>query len=343
MKKKIFLTGASGTVGYEVLKQLKNYRDRFDIFVFDRKSYPAKKLFKQLAFPFEVFYGDLSKKEDVLKAVKKAGPIDTVIHLGALIPPVADDKPELAHRINVEGTQNLVEALEKQSPEAFLIYSSSISVYGDRLKTPMIKVGDPLQASEGDEYAKTKMQAERVIQNSSLNWTVFRLSAIMGNHQISKLMFHMPLKTCLEITTPRDTARAFCHAIDHKESLSKCIFNLGGGASCRTSYEEFLTQSFEDFGLGSLDFPKDAFADQNFHCGYYTDGDDLENILHFRKDSLDHYYEKQRKDFSMCKRAGAKLFRRIIKKTLLKSSEPFQAIQEKDEKMGKRFFVKGLG
>ena len=88
-------------------------------------------------------------------------------------------------------------------------------------------------------YGQSKLDAETIVRNSSLNWTVFRLAAIMKNHKISKLMFHMPLDTKLEICTPEDTARAFLHAIFKSALLRGRVFNLGGGESCCMTYREF--------------------------------------------------------------------------------------------------------
>ena len=93
----------------------------------------------------------------------------------------------------------------------------------------MIRVGDALRPSEGDEYAKTKILAEQLIQESKLDWCILRLSAIMGvdNHKLSGLIFHMPLATPMEITTPEDTGLAFANAIAKRELLSKLIWNPG--------------------------------------------------------------------------------------------------------------------
>ena len=77
------------------------------------------------------------------------------------------------------GEGSLVESLEKNSPNSFFVYSSSISVYGDRLQNPNIKVTDSLLPSQGDEYAVTKIEAERLIQNSALDWSIFRLAAVL--------------------------------------------------------------------------------------------------------------------------------------------------------------------
>ena len=41
---------------------------------------------------------------------------------------------------------------------SFFVYSSSISVYGDRLQNPNIKVTDSLLPSQGDEYAAVRLK-----------------------------------------------------------------------------------------------------------------------------------------------------------------------------------------
>jgi len=151
-------------------------------------------------------------------------------------------------------------------------------------------------------------------------------------------MFHQPLNTSFEITTPEDTGRAFVNAIDKQNQLSRKIFNLGGGESCRASYEEFLSRSFNILGLGKLDFPKNTFAEKNFHCGYYEDGVDLEKILNFRKDNLDDYFKKEKLKISPLKKFLITIFRVPIKRYLLRQSEPFQAYKTTNKDMIRLYF-----
>jgi len=334
--KKVLLTGASGSVGYQVLKQLTR-KDDVELTVFDKKRSQSKKLFKPYLGKINIIYGDIRNREDLEPAVKGQ---DYIIHLAAIIPPLADDDPKLAEAVNVQGTGNLLKAARRFSPQALFLYSSSVSVYGDRLKNPNIKVGDPLKPSQSDEYAVTKLAAEKLIMESKLDWTIFRLSAIMwnDNHKISKLMFHMPLDTPIEIATPEDTARAFVKAIYHRKQLSRKIFNLGGGSKCRTTYRVMLETVFDIVGLKKLDFPEHAFATTNFHCGYYTDGDDLEKILHFRKQTLEDFYQAYRNETTSFMKKTTSMLSFLIKRKLLKHSEPYQAYREKDEILMKRFF-----
>jgi nucleoside-diphosphate-sugar epimerase len=333
---RILLTGGSGTVGKEVLTLLTQKAD-FEIIVFDVDTKKSRAVYKNYHDKITVIYGDITQVESVEKACKL---IDVVIHLAAIIPPLADENPTLAHEVNVIGTKNIILSLEKFSPKAFLLYSSSVSVYGDRLEDHLIKVTDKIEPSEGDEYGKTKIETERLIQESQLNWTIFRLSAIMGfnNHKVSGLMFHMPLATRMEITTPLDTARAFVNGISHKAALNHNIFNLGGGEKCQLTYEAFLTRNFEITGLGALTFPPKAFAEKNFHCGYYADGNDLEGILHFRKATLESYFLDLKASIPTAQRVMTKLFSPIIKKYLTSLSEPLKAMKEKDEVLINRFF-----
>jgi nucleoside-diphosphate-sugar epimerase len=334
MKKKILLTGASGTVGKEVLKQLLTNNNHVSVIC--RKN--SFKEFKNCLSRIEIIICDLSKKEDFNNINDK---YDVVIHLAAIIPPLADEKPFLAESVNTNGTINLIKQLEKVSPNAFLMFSSSISVYGDRLVNPNIKTTDPLSISFGDEYAKTKINAEKALIESKLNWTIFRLTAIMGvkNHKMSGLMFHMPLSTSIEICTPSDTARAFVNGIQKQSELENKIFNLGGGEKCRTTYYDFLSKNFELNGLGKVDFPKKAFADKNFHCGYYEDGNKLEKITKFRKHTLADYYKMNENSIPFIQKLSASILKKIIKYFILKQSEPLKAHKEKDEELIKRFFI----
>ena len=334
-RKKILLTGASGTIGFEVLKQLYSKKDLYEITLFDVKSSKTEKKFSPYKDDINIVYGNIFDEQALEKI--SAGQ-NAVIHLAAIIPPVADDKPELSYLVNTTGTERLLKSLEKNSPNAFFIYSSSISVYGDRLENPYIKVGDALVPSEGDEYAKTKIAAENMIKNSKLDWSIFRLAAIMGGHKISKLMFHQPLNTSLEIATPEDTARAFVNALDKQEQLSKKIYNLSGGENCRMVYEDFLAHSFGIFGLGKLDFAPKSFAEKNFHCGYYADGDDLNTILDFRKDNLESYFEHEKKKVSPLQKAAISLLKKPIKLYLQKKSEPLTAYKNQDKKMMLHYF-----
>lgn len=334
---RILLTGASGTVGKEVLKQLCETTDHFEITVFDKKTKYTISLFRKFQGKINTVFGDISEKNEISKVCENK---DVVIHLAAIIPPLADKNPSLARAVNVTGTRNLIECIKEKSPGTFFIYSSSISVYGDRNKNPWIKTTDPLIPSDRDEYAKTKIEAENLVRNSGLQWSIFRLTAIMGinNHKPSQLMFHMPLESSMEIATPGDTGRAFINALKHLDKINGNIYNLSGGENCRITYRDFLSRSFEIFGLGKLNFRENTFAGRNFHCGYYKDGDILNDILDFRRETIDDYFENLKNNVSPLRRIPTIIFRTIIKKNLQKKSEPLTAVETNNETEIKHYF-----
>ena len=121
-----------------------------------------------------------------------------------------------------------------------------------------------------------------------------------------------------------------------KENVVIEIF--GGGESCCMTYREFLEKSFKIYGLGSFNFPKHAFAERNFHCGRMVDGDDLEHILNFRRDTFHSYFEKTKSDVNPFLRFITILFRPIIKWVLLAQSEPYKAYRTRDKLQLNHFF-----
>jgi nucleoside-diphosphate-sugar epimerase len=335
--KRVLITGASGIIGIELLRQLKITNRLDGISVFVRESKKNRKLLASYENLISIFWGDMMDRASLIPACKNQ---DAVIHLAGLIPPAFHENDARSFEINVEGTRNIISTLEEHAPKASLVFSSSVAVYGDRLKTPEILVEDSLDPDQFDQYGCAKIQSETDIQNSKLNWSILRLSAIMGvgNHKVSGIIFHVPLDTSMEICTVQDTARAFVNVPDHLDELNKRIFNLGGGSECRVSYRDFLSHAFNSFGMGKLNFPRYTFATCNFHCGYYMDGDDLETILHFQSDNMDSYFERFRAGVNPVQRLLTRPFAGIIKWYLRTLSEPYKAYKNQDKEEMIRFF-----
>lgn len=333
IKKKILLTGASGSIGEEVMNLLAG-REGIELWVYDLLTRRSRKLFRRYSGKIHVISGNLLKAND-LQHIPRG--IHTLIHLAAVIPPAADRNPQLTRSVNVEGTQQLLNYLKQRSPDAFVLFSSSVAVYGDRLQNPEIRVTDALPATN-DIYAETKVEAEGIVRNSGMTYAIFRLTAIMKRHKISPLMFHMPLDTIMEICTAEDAAQAFVSAIDHHDELQGKTFNLGGGIDCCIRFGDFLQRSFQLYGLGKMHFPQHAFAQRNFHCGIMADGDDLEQILHFRRNTLESYFLKTTAEVSPLIKIAGFIFRPLIRLFLTLTSQPLRAFRSHNLKEMKQFF-----
>ena len=191
----------------------------------------------------------------------------------------------------------------------------------------------------GDEYAITKIEAEKLIQSSNLEWVIFRLTAIMNPRmKIQPLMFHLPLNTSLEICCPIDAGYALVQAIECGELVGN-IYNLSGGEKCRTTAREWINTSLKIFGIDPNIFPENAFAIRNFHCGYYADGTKLEEILFFQREGLKEHFDAVRECVPFTLKLITKIVpKKVIRKFLLKMSEPLKAIKTNNEELIKRFY-----
>ena len=113
MKKRILLTGASGAVGFEAFKLLIDRKDQYQTRILSLATRYEEKLFSPYRDQVEIVWGDIRNPEDVRRAVDG---VDVVLHVAGIIPPVADDHPQLAREVNVGGTKNLVDALQQLLP-----------------------------------------------------------------------------------------------------------------------------------------------------------------------------------------------------------------------------------
>jgi nucleoside-diphosphate-sugar epimerase len=329
---KVLLTGACGAVGHHAIPIL--IEQGHDVTVFELKTKKNIAQLNKYIDRVKIVYGNITDRKTVFDACKDQ---DAVIHLAGVIPPLADREPKLTYEVNYEGTKNIVDAI-KESAHGFLMFASSISVYGDRVEDYQIKVSDPVQFSQDDYYAFIKKMTEDMIVESGIEFTIFRLTAIMDTPRIDPLMFHMPLDTKLEIASARDTARAFVFGLQKMSQLRGKIYNLGGGELCRCSYRELLKNCFAIYGLNYKYLDEKAFANRNFHCGYYMDGDDLNDIIDFRQDSLASYYEYLKSHVSVHQKFMTSIFSYFIINRLNRKSEPSIALKSNDADLIRKYF-----
>jgi threonine 3-dehydrogenase len=124
----IFVTGANGEIGHGLIDHL-SQQSGLHIIAMDLvdidKSVKAK--------CHRTVVGDILDTS-ILENLSTEHDFDTIYHLAALLSTRAERQPTLAHRVNVDGTLNLLEIAVTQSRlqgrEIIFIYPSSIAVYG---------------------------------------------------------------------------------------------------------------------------------------------------------------------------------------------------------------------
>jgi nucleoside-diphosphate-sugar epimerase len=286
------LTGGFGNVGTSTLDEL--LRGGADVRVFEADTKRNRKTARKYEKCCELHFGDIRSPDAVLRALEG---VDSVIHLAAIIPPLADRNPSLAATVNVGGTRNIIEGINRGGNMTKLIFASSIAVYGDRVNSPYIKASDNVDPNPDDTYAKTKVECEKMIRASGIRYAILRLTYVVSERWLpfDPLFFRMPLETSIETCDTRDVGRAFAHAVRSDAIWGKTL-NIAGGKTCRMSFREYLDRVFSCFGLGGSGFlPRDAFRKQGYHCGFLEDADESEAILHYRRRTLEDYFSEVRK------------------------------------------------
>ncbi len=130
MRKKIILiTGANGEVGHGLIQQLAAQPEHPPIVALD-----VKKLDRALRpYVWRMIVGDILD-QGLLETLSTEYEIDTIYHLAALLSTSSEFNPENAHRVNVQGTVNLLKLAVDQSQmrakAVKFLYASSIAVYG---------------------------------------------------------------------------------------------------------------------------------------------------------------------------------------------------------------------
>ncbi|MCB8954167.1 MAG: NAD-dependent epimerase/dehydratase family protein [Ardenticatenales bacterium] len=126
-KKVILITGASGEIGVALVRALAQRTDRL-IVTLDLKAMPPE------IAPLVTHIEGSILNEDLLARLVSEYEFDTIYHLAALLSTRGEYTPEVAHRVNVDGTLGLLKLAADQSqwrgrPVQF-IFPSSIAVYG---------------------------------------------------------------------------------------------------------------------------------------------------------------------------------------------------------------------
>jgi nucleoside-diphosphate-sugar epimerase len=256
-RKKVFLTGASGSMGSEAFRELLRRKDQYDIVVLLRPSKQNKKTFAKYEGQqgIKIVWGDLCNSDDVLEAVNG---VNYVLHPAAFIAPEADKNPPLCKRINCGGTENIIATIKKQpgnGDDVRFVYISSVAAYGDRLPPiHIVRVGDPLKPSIGDFYATTKIAAERAVIESGLKyWAVMRQTYIAIPNVVSLLapiLFHQPVDTHIELITSEDAGYGLIQTIEAPDGFYGKVYNMGGGPACRVVFRDYIEKMVKIFGLG---------------------------------------------------------------------------------------------
>jgi UDP-glucose 4-epimerase len=176
----VLVTGAAGYVGGLCVAALaERANDLTKLVALDWTEVEATKRVDGVVYE----QGDIC--DHALKELFRRHAIDTVVHLASIVRAPKGAPSDLAYRVDVLGTKNVLEACEDVGATR-LIVTSSGAAYGYHADNPeWIDESDPLRGNDEFEYAKNK----RLIENMLAEWrddrpelrqVVFRPGTIVG-------------------------------------------------------------------------------------------------------------------------------------------------------------------
>jgi len=153
---RVLITGASGFIGSFLVKEILKHPVK-EVIIYDNFTRgnidnleDCLKDSRCVIFP----YGGDIREVDILDKAMEG--IDYVFHLAAMWLLHCKDFPRTAFEVNILGTFNVLEACVKHKVKK-MIYSSSASVYGDAVETPMTE-DHPF--NNKNFYGSTKISGE---------------------------------------------------------------------------------------------------------------------------------------------------------------------------------------
>jgi len=181
--KKILVIGGAGLIGSHIIDELLKTKVK-EVIIYDNFSRGCREnLESALKDPRCTILEpgkDILDQKSLEEAMKE---IDGVFHLAASWLLQCHEDPEIAFKVNVEGTFNVAMAAIKMGIKR-LVYSSSASVYGDAIELP-IREDHPY--NNKTFYGATKIAGEHLLtalgHRYGLNWVGLRYMNVYGPRQ----------------------------------------------------------------------------------------------------------------------------------------------------------------
>ena len=237
----VLITGGAGSVGRLLVSRLRHEECSVRVFDLPTMNYAGLDGIRGI----EVVKGDITDVDTVRRAVHG---VEAVIHLAAILPPASERDRARTFAVNVDGTSHLVRALESLAPQAVLVFSSSVSTYGDTTQEP-----PPVQLSHArraiDVYAESKIAGEQIVRNSRTSWVILRIAgiAVPAFQEPPAIWPFMPEQR-VELVHRDDVVTAIHHAAAARTVRGK-ILNIAGGITWQMTGREYVARLYDLMGV----------------------------------------------------------------------------------------------
>ena len=282
MTKPVLITGGAGSVGRQLAAMLLDQGRTvriFDLPFMDFEGLEGEE-------GVEVIKGDITDASIVTEAVLGVG---GVLHLAAILPPNSEKDRDFTFKVNVDGTRNIVDAMRVGAPDATIVFTSSISTYGDTsVEEPPVMIEHSQDAI--DVYADSKIAGEKVVIESGVNSVILRIASIAVPAFLEPPdPWPFTAEQRVEMIHRDDVADALSNAVDSKEAIGN-VFNIAGGKSWRLKGKNYVEDFFEVMGAP---IEMAVYRDSAGWNDWY-DTEESQRILGYQNRSYQHYSNQMR-------------------------------------------------
>ena len=185
---KILITGSNGLLGQKLIDLLAPMNE-VDLIATSRgeNRYPMEK------YDFKYFSMDISNQEEIDKVFLESQP-EYVINTAAMTNvDQCEAEKEKCWLLNVTAVENLVNSCKKHN--TFLLHLSTDFIFdGENGPYKEDDVAEPISY-----YGESKLAAEKIIQRSSIKWSIARTVLVYGiAHDMSRSNIILWVKSSLE-------------------------------------------------------------------------------------------------------------------------------------------------
>lgn len=281
----VLVTGAFGNLGQMVLAELK--QRGFLVRATDIDNPRNRKVVERSRLYDELVWADLRTVDFRLLLADCVA----VIHLAAVLPPITDNAPALAHDINVKATLRLLTDIQSMTDKPLLVYPSSVTVFGyPEPATQLMTPSDPVTAT--DNYTAHKLEVEQALAHSGIPWCILRVGVSVdsrtkgADRSMMKKLFRVSPDNPVHYVHPKDVATAITNAINNERALNRILL-LGGDDSCRITQHQFLSAALDALGVG---LPRDMLGTERYYTSW-MDTQESNDILRFQHHSFRVYQQ----------------------------------------------------
>lgn len=229
MKKTIFITGAAGLIGRNLVSTLANQGHKVICFDLGEQFIRSREFFEKhiKSDLVKVVPGTILDRSYLAASMRGA---DAVFHLAAMLGVKRTEDNRLrCIEINVSGTDNVLDAAVKNGIKRF-IFASSSEVYGEPNENP---ISEKTDTKGKTVYAVTKLAGEELTKGYSqlypwMKHTVIRFFNTYGEGQVAQFVIVKWIHRVLSGKNPvvygsGEQLRSYGHVADVIDGLIKVL------------------------------------------------------------------------------------------------------------------------